>query len=342
MKQTFTAMLSAAGRRVALLRLLRQSIEEAGFTPRILSTDVMRKSAAFHLGDICRLVPRYREPKCLEFLLEMCRELEVKLVVPTIDPELPFYAAHRERFAAIGTTVLISSPEAVEICNDKQSTHDWLTQNDLPTVQQADAAAAIRKELNWTFPLFVKPRGGSASIGARIVNDLGELRIATAGGDFIVQQIAPGQEYTVDLFIDRTGHCRCAVPRMRNQTRSGEVSKGMTVRCQPVEELAKKIAESLPGAWGVINTQIFYDAATGAINVIELNPRFGGGYPLSHQAGAQMARWVAEEVAGLPSTAHNEWTDGLVMLRYDEAVFVSRAEADDTPGPVWPGDMSAK
>src|SRR5438105_1519267 len=99
MKPTFTVMLSAAGRRVALLRLLRQSIEQAGLVPRILSTDVTRKSAAFHLGDISRIVPRYREPGCLDFLLHLCAELEVKLIVPTIDPELPFYAEHRQNFA---------------------------------------------------------------------------------------------------------------------------------------------------------------------------------------------------------------------------------------------------
>jgi carbamoyl-phosphate synthase large subunit len=118
MTEPFTIMLSAAGRRVALLRILRQSAADAGFEPRILSTDVTRNSAAFHLGDISRLVPRYREPGCLDFLVEMCRELHVRLIVPTIDPELPFYAEHRQRFAEVGATVMISSSEAIAICND--------------------------------------------------------------------------------------------------------------------------------------------------------------------------------------------------------------------------------
>lgn len=327
-------MLSAAGRRVALLQILRESIAQAGFTPRILSTDITRKSAAFHLGDVCRLVPPYRQPGCLEFLLGMCAELEVKLVVPTIDPELPFYAEHRQRFAAVGTTVLVSSPQTIRICNDKQATHDWLMQSGFSTVRQTDARTLLANPADWKFPLFVKPRDGSASIGARVVANPDELHIATAKGNYIVQQIATGHEYTVDLFIDRSGHCRCAVPRLRIETRGGEVSKGMTARCKPVVDLAQRIAESLPGAWGVINTQIFYDSESGAINVIEINPRFGGGYPLSHQAGATMARWVVEEVAGLPLTARNDqWTDGLVMLRYDAAVFVPRVQADDTLGP---------
>jgi carbamoyl-phosphate synthase large subunit len=337
MSQPFTVMLSAAGRRVALLQILCDSVAQAGFVPRIVSTDVTRMSAAFHLGDISRLVPRYREPGCLDFLVDLCAELQVKLLVPTIDPELPFYAEHRQRFADAGTTVLISSPQSIRICNDKRTTHQWLVEHNLPTVRQADVSAVVQTPRDWKFPSFVKPSGGSASIGARVVRDLDDLRSATAGGDYIVQEIAPGREYTVDLFIDRSGRCRCAVPRMRIETRGGEVSKGVTARCQPVQDLARRVAESLPGAWGVINTQIFYDDASRALNVIEINPRFGGGYPLSHQAGATMARWVVEDVAGLPSTARDDlWTDGLVMLRYDQAVFIPAAEAQDTPGPLWP------
>jgi carbamoyl-phosphate synthase large subunit len=120
---------------------------------------------------------------------------------------------------------------------------------------------------------------------------------------------------------------------MRIETRAGEVSKGMTARCAPVQELARRVGEALPGAWGVINTQIFYDAATGQLNVIEINPRFGGGYPLSHQAGARMARWVIEEIAGLPLTAtDDQWEDGLTMLRFDDAVFVRRDQlAEPSP-----------
>jgi len=332
MKQRFTIMLSAAGRRVELLRLLRRSAEEAGFEPRILSTDITRKSPAFHLGDIQRLVPPYRDPGCLDFLVNMCRELEVRLVVPTIDPELPFYARHREQFAAVGTTVMISSVETIRICNDKQATHEFLLSKGIPTVSQGTPESVLAGETGWTFPLFVKPRGGSASIGARVVKNIDELRVATSPGNFLVQEIAPGNEYTVDLFIDRSGKCRCAVPRLRLETRAGEVSKGQTCRCVPVEEAATRVGESLPGAWGVINTQIFYDAASGRVNVIEINPRFGGGYPLSHRAGAPMARWVLEEIAGLESTARNDqWEDGLTMLRYDDAVFVSRKEAEGDP-----------
>jgi carbamoyl-phosphate synthase large subunit len=118
------------------------------------------------------------------------------------------------------------------------------------------------------------------------------------------------------------------VPRRRIETRGGEVSKGVTIRQPPVITLAKQIAEALPGGYGVLNVQIFYDEKTDALAVIEINPRFGGGYPLAHEAGAHMTRWLLEDVFDLPSTATDDnWRDGLVMLRFDEAVFVTREQA---------------
>lgn len=326
--EPFTVMLSAAGRRVALMRLIRQSIEELGLRPRLLSTDITRNSAALHLGDMWRLVPRYSDPACLEAMLALCREFQVRLIVPTIDPDLPFLAEHRDCFAAVGTRIMVSSMRTVDICNDKQHTHDWLVARGFPTVRQIDAALLLGKREDWTFPVFVKPRGGSASMGARVVQDQQEMALAIRDGDYIAQQVAPGREYTVDVFVDQQGRCRCAVPRLRLETRGGEVTKAVTVRCQAVQELAWRVAEALPGAAGVMNIQIFHDADSGELNVSEINPRFGGGYPLAHEAGATMARWVLEELTDRPLTANDQhWRDGLVMLRFDEAVFVERQQA---------------
>jgi carbamoyl-phosphate synthase large subunit len=326
--ERFTVMLSAAGRRVALLKLIRGEIEELGLLPRIVATDITPSSAAFHAGDVSRLVPRYSDPTCLERLLKLCEELRIRLIVPTIDPDLPFYAKHREAFEAVGTQIMISSPEMVQICNDKTSTHEWLVEQGFPTVRQIEADRLLQPHHNWSFPVFVKPRGGSSSIGARVVQDQEELHRAIQSGDFIAQEVAPGREYTVDVYVDRQGRCRCTVPRLRIETRGGEVVKGMTVRCGPIEQVCCRVAESLPGGSGVMNIQVFHDARSGQLNVSEINPRFGGGYPLTHQAGAPMTRWLIEEMTGRRLTANNDqWIDGLVMLRYDEAVFVRSQEA---------------
>ncbi|MFP4145786.1 MAG: NeuD/PglB/VioB family sugar acetyltransferase [Phycisphaeraceae bacterium] len=321
----FGIMLSAAGRRVALLRHIEESMQSLGVAGRILATDITPLSAAFHTAATARLVPPYRNPHCLEALLDLCREHQVRLIVPTIDPDLPFFATHLQRFQTQGTQVAISSRETVRIGNDKRQTHRWLTENGFPTVRQAEARDVVRDLGDWTFPLLIKPEAGSSSIGVRVLHDEQELAAILQTRRYVAQSIAPGEEYTVDVFVDRGGRCRCAVPRKRLETRGGEVSKGMTVRCEPVQTLAKQIAEALPGAFGVLNIQIFYDENSGELNVIEINPRFGGGYPLSHYAGATMTRWLLEEATERPCTARDDtWQDGVVMLRYDDAVFTTR------------------
>lgn len=321
-------ILSAAGRRVVLLRLICQSRDALGIQGKVFATDIWRVSPAVQLADHGIVVPRYSETGCLDRLLEICREYSIGLVIPTIDPDLPFYAEHRGAFEAIGTQIMVSTPEVVRIGNDKQATHEWLTGKGLPTLRQADAAEVLREAGDWRFPLFAKPRLGNSSIGAMVVKDAAALTVLAREREYIVQEIAPGREYTVDVYVDRAGTCRCAVPRLRIETRGGEVVKGMTARIPAIQEVAKRVAEALPGAWGVLNIQVFYDESSGAVNVIEINPRFGGGYPLTHAAGAPMTRWLLEEATGQPCTARDDaWTDGLVMLRYDEAVFVSRDQA---------------
>jgi carbamoyl-phosphate synthase large subunit len=175
--------------------------------------------------------------------------------------------------------------------------------------------------------LIAKPAAGSASIGlARVKNEC-ELRVAAADGDYVVQEIAPGHEHTLDVLVTRKGRALCSVPRKRLEVRGGEVSKAITVRHRPLQDLGMAICERLPGAYGVISVQIFLEEESGELNTIEVNPRFGGGFPLAYEAGADCPGWIIEEICGLPSTILGDgWQDGLVMLRYDDAVFVGAAE----------------
>jgi len=321
-------LLSASGRRVALLRNLEQTLDDLDLPGGLLATDITPLSSAYHAAPTHRIVPDYRSPQCLESSLAICRDFNIRLIIPTIDPDLPFYAEHRQAFESSGVCIHLSSSDTVTLGNDKRATHAWLTAQGFPTVRQCEAQSLLVDSGGWTYPIFVKPWGGSSSIGAGVVDHPEALREAIRGGRYIAQTIAPGQEYTVDVYIDRDGRCRCAVPRLRLETRAGEVSKGITAREPAVIDLARRVAEALPGARGVLNIQIFYDKPTGTLNVIEINPRFGGGYPLTHAAGAPMTRWVIEEALGLPCTARDDqWRDGLVMLRYDEAVFISREQA---------------
>nr|WP_228530833.1 MULTISPECIES: ATP-grasp domain-containing protein [Myxococcaceae] len=285
-----------------------------------------RRSAAFHAADRGFVVPRCSSPDFVPALLALCERQAVRLLVPTIDSELGVLAAQRARFEAAGVTVAVSSPEVVAISEDKQRTHAWLVQEGLPTVRQGSVEAVLAQPEQWRFPVIVKPRRGSSSVGVVQVGDARQLAATGRRGDDIVQAVAPGHEYTVDFLADRAGRCRCTVPRRRLEVRGGEVSKGMTVRSEVLEALAWRVCERLPGAYGTLNVQLFLDEASGTVNVIEINARFGGGFPLAWEAGAHLPRWMIEEVLGLPSTAsQGAWRDRLVMLRYDSAVFVDEA-----------------
>ena len=332
--QPVTVLISSAGRRVELLRGFRRALAAVGAAPgRVLATDCSWYSSAFHDADEAFLVPRLDDPAFVPRLFELCVKHRVDLIVPTIDTEMPVWVAHRNRFDEIGTTIALSHGDVVAIAADKQHTHDWLVAQGFPTVGQTTPAGALADPDAWTFPLMAKPRFGSAGLGVGLVRDAEELAlVARRGhelGEIVVQRVAPGVEHTIDVLADRSGRCVCAVPRRRIEVRAGEVSKGVTVRSAVLEDLAGRICEALPGAYGALNVQVFVDDPD-RLAVIEINARYGGGFPLSLEAGADFPRWMLEELRGLPSTASPDgWRDGLVMLRYDAALFVDEHRREE-------------
>jgi carbamoyl-phosphate synthase large subunit len=319
----FNILLSSAGRRVALLNIFRKSLRDLGLEGRVLAADASPLAPALFVADGAARVPPCTAPGFVQEMIDLCERERVRLLIPTVDPELPVLASARDQFAAIGCTVALSSIETVLIGCNKRQTHQFLTAHRLPRVQQFELAEVLAAPKNLPYPLIVKPVVGSASIGVQVIHD--ERALSSANGDVVVQALALGDEYTVDVLVDREGRCRCAVPRRRIEVRAGEVSKGVTVRDEPLIRLANDVVQSLPGAFGVLNLQVFIDPVDGAQRIIEINPRFGGGYPLADAAGARMARWLIEIVLGAePRIAAESWREGLLMLRYDDAIFVEQ------------------
>ena len=324
-----TVLVSSAGRRVELLRAFRAALHDLDLDGRVLATDRSWYSSARHSADEHFQVPGCDEPDFVARMVDLCREQHVDLVVPTIDPELPVLAAALDDLAGVGTTVAISSPEVVSIAADKQATNGWLRAHGFPTVHQAPLDEVRTEPGAWPYPVVVKPRFGSAGHGVAVVRDGTELEVAARAGDVVVETLASGAEHTIDALVDRAGRCVCAVPRRRIEVRAGEVAKAVTVRSPTLERLAVEVTGALPGAYGPITIQTFLDEQADEVVIIELNARFGGGYPLSREAGADFPRWMLEELTGRPSTARADgWKAGLVMLRYDAAVFVQ----DETAG----------
>ena len=174
------------------------------------------------------------------------------------------------------------------------------------------------------YPFLIKPFDGSCSIGVEKVESGSELEFYSSHvNNPILQEFIEGEEYTVDVFVDFNGKVRSVVPRLRLETRAGEVSKGVTVKNQLIIETTKKVAEQLPGALGCLTIQCFLTPG-GELKYIEINPRFGGGFPLSIEAGADFPRWIIQMMLGMnPDIEIDGWQDGTVMLRYDDAVFTT-------------------
>jgi carbamoyl-phosphate synthase large subunit len=196
---------------------------------------------------------------------------------------------------------------------------------------QQDLAAALA-DPTARFPRIAKPRRGSGSVGVRRVGSFEELRaVAALAADegrfdeYVVEEIAPGSEHTINVFLDARGVCRSVVPHRRIEVRGGEVSKAVTVGHTGLMDVGRGVAEALPGARGPLSIQCFL-APDGSLRVTEINARFGGGYPLTHRAGGRFTDWLLEELLALPSSATADWTDDLTMLRYDREVFLG-AEA---------------
>lgn len=307
-------LLSSGGRRGALVDILRSTPVGS----RVVVSDASNLSAAGHLADSFELVPRISDPEFIPRLVNMCTRHGVDSLVPTIDTELEILSHHRDQFAAAGTDVLISAPGVVELSHDKWKFNRWLGANGFPDIPTFEAEGFDPSGVRG--PVVAKPRSGSSSIGVIRAASAEQLDLASLSPDYIIQQAVGGSEVTVDFAVSRAGVFLGAVPRQRLEVRGGEVSKGVTIRNRAIEEFVREFAEALPGAYGVLNVQVFLDEGDAdKFSVLELNARVGGGFPLAERAGANffspLAAGTSEDVG--------EWEENLTMLRFDDAVFLS-------------------
>ena len=314
-------LLTSIGRRVSLARAFREEI--AAYAPggRLLGADVSRLSAGFHDADAGFLVPRCTEADYIPQLLDIVHRERVKIVVPLIDTELGILSRHREAFLREGCHVIVSDIEPVLVTRDKARSAQRFRELGFDAPRPI-AAEELRDPGSLRYPLFLKPTDGSSSIGAIRIDDPAELRYQMARMESpVVQSFEEGDEFTIDVFCDLGGTARCAVPRKRLEVRAGEVSKGLTVKDRAMMWAASRLATALGGCRGCVTLQCFRQA-DGRFVFFEANLRFGGGYPLSHAAGANFPGWILRMVAGEEIATFEDWEDHLLMLRFDDAVFV--------------------
>ncbi len=290
------------------------------------AADASWTAPAIYHADHAHLVPPVHDARYIPRLLDLVRRQRIDLVVPLLDTELPKIAAAREAFAEAGARAVISSLRVIETCRDKMRTHRFLVEAGIDTPMTWTLAEALRIKRR-RFPYFLKPRAGSASKGNYAVHSLEELKVlARRVADPIVQEFVPGVEHTLDVYTGFDGVPRCAVPRRRIEVRGGEVVKAAVVKDARLSEVGMRVADALRECVGVITIQLIR-TPDGRIRVIEINPRFGGGVPLAIHAGADFPRWLLQSATGrAPAIRPDGYRDGVVMLRFDESVFVSPAD----------------
>lgn len=277
-------------------------------------------------------VPASGRDEYIPALLEIVRKNSIRLLVPLTDNDLAQLSKSRDEFAALGCTVMVGSEAAVGECMNKTRTAQLVRRAGLACVKSC-TVKEFRK--NPFFPCFAKPVSGSAGIGAAVIHEMSQLNghCAKFGKEMLLQEYLCGQEFTIDVYRTREKKVVCAVPRQRLVVRSGEVEKGMTVRQQDLIDAVVHLAAFMGDIWGVFTCQCRRSTPGAPPKFFEINPRFGGGAPLAIAAGANLPLYVLQEVLGLPITAElGKFTDGLLMLRYDEAVFVPANNIESLPG----------
>ena len=225
MPGSINILFDASGRRVSLIRAFRRALDATGIPGKTIAANSDRRAAALYVADAAEIVPRTGDPRYVEALLGLCRTHEVSLLVPLIDPALPVLASRAKDFADVGTRLMVSSPETIAIGANKLATGAFFREKGFRTPRNLspDEMAQLTPA---DFPIFAKPAEGSSSIGAGIVRTPDELRIRRAADpSLVVSELIEGEEYTIDVYVDFDGVPRCAVPRLRLETRAGEISK---------------------------------------------------------------------------------------------------------------------
>lgn len=306
-------LFTCAGRRTYLLKYFKENMAESD---KVVATDLSLTAPAMQVADVKLQVPAVYDPEYVDITLKICKEQNIDALFSLNDLELPILANNRAKFEALGVKLVVSDPKVIDIAFDKYKTAQWVeslglmapkTYVRLEDCKRALAAGEV------SFPLFMKPRWGSGSIGLESIADMEELEIyygllmkkikktilatASVGEEYImIQEKLTGSEFGLDIMNDLNGQNLGVSVKQKLAMRSGETDKAITVDLPEVREIGRKIGENL-GHIGNLDVDIM-QRADGAYCVLELNPRFGGGFPFSYEAGVNFPKVLIQLIKG--------------------------------------------
>lgn len=317
---SINVLILSAGRRVELTNCFKAARDRLAVDGKIIAADCSDLAPALYFADSYEIVPRISEGQgYIDAIIAACIKHDVSLVVPTIDTELLLLAEHKAEIEdATNAKVLVSDLPVIRICRNKINTQMFFEEHGFLVPH-----LYIEKELemgDYEFPLFIKPLDGSSSINAYRVDTEDELRTYLDIIDQpMVQAYMDGEEYTIDCFLDFDKRLLSLVPRIRLATRSGEIAKGRIVRDSEIEKDVTRLMQEL-GAIGHITVQC--RKTKRGIEYIEINPRFGGGAPMSIAAGADSCEMLYRILRGERLSFSDSYRSDITFLRFDASIML--------------------
>lgn len=318
--KNINVLILSAGRRVELVNCFKDARDSLGIKGNVVACDLSNTAPAIYHADKNYLVSRILDDNYIPEIVDICKKEDIHLIVPTIDTELYKLAEAREYIESnTSAKVLVSDMSVVKICRDKYNTQAFFEENGFNMPRLIDEE--VIKNKDYKFPLFIKPLNGSSSINTFKVNNEKELEFFLEYvPEPIVQDFMEGEEYTIDVFVDFEHNPITIVPRQRLATRGGEVLKGLVKKDREIIETIKNVIKVLKPI-GHITLQCM--KTNEVIKFIEINPRFGGGAPISIKAGANSPMNLYRLLLGEKLEYNEEYEDGLLASRHDWAVFIN-------------------
>ena len=306
-------LFTCAGRRTYLLKYFKENLTEGD---KIIATDMQLSAPALQVADVKLQVPAVYNPNYIDITLDICKKHKVNALISLNDLELPILANNKHLFEELGVKVIVSSSEVIDICFDKYKTAQWIESIGLKSpktyIRLEDAKKALETG-EISFPLFMKPRWGSGSIGLESISDMEDLEIyynilmkkikktilatASVGNEYIlIQEKLTGNEYGLDVINDLEGNNVGVSVKHKLAMRAGETDKAITLDLPDVKQMGEQIGKELRHI-GNLDVDIM-QRANGDYCILELNPRFGGGFPFSYEAGVNLPKAIIEWIKG--------------------------------------------
>lgn len=311
-------LITSAGTRNKVVQYFKREFNGIG---KVIATDMSDLAPAIYEADKFYLVPRIDDPTYIDKLIEICKIEKIDCLFALIDPELSLIAENKDRFLDIGVTPLISKYEAVELAFDKYEMYKFLSSNGYRCAKSYLDKNDFYKELdegNISFPVFVKPYKGSASININIVNSKEEIdTLFDVYDDLLIQEFLDGQEIGADVYIDPISKKVVSIfTKEKIKMRAGETDKSRSFKDEKLFTLITKLVEQI-GYEYMIDMDIF--RVNGEYYISEINPRFGGGYPHAYESGVNFPKLIINSINGKENENQiGNYDEDIYMMKYNE------------------------